>query len=192
MDGLAIFISWMLAMVVFNSIAHAIFIAATGWHNVADWYDTISNSAMFMFIVMLGCIIPLFALVWWQLFTAAVSPYPLLVALVLSVLFYNTMFSPHFYSHTIGLALEMYHLPDWFRALIIGPLGNPTLMRAMRSSALQPKARQRAAELRVLAARLYSLDDGLGVLEVVDEAGGLASSFTKQARGLAVSGLAVV
>ena len=135
------------------------FIAATGWHNVAAWYDTISNSAMFMFITMMFCLFPLFTLVWWQLFVAAVSPYPLLVAVVLSVLFYITMFYLHFYSHTVGLALEMYHLPNWFRAYL--RFSNPMLIRALRSSALQPKARQRAAELRVLAARFYSLDDGV-------------------------------
>ena len=188
MDGLAIFVSFMLAMVVFNSIAHAMFIAATGWHNVAAWYDTISNSAMFMFITMMSCIFLLFTLVWWQLFVAAVSPYPLLVAVVLSVLFYITMFYLHFYSHTVGLALEMYHLPNWFRAML--RFSNPMLIRALRSSALQPKARQRAAELRVLAARFYSLDDG--VLDAGGEAGGVASSFAKHARGLAVSGRAVV
>ena len=168
-DGLAILISFMLALIVFNSIAHAIFIATTGWHNTACWYDAISTSAMFMFITLVfGCILPLFALLWWQLFTAAVSPYPLLAAIVLGLVFNVAIFHLHWYSHTIGLALELYHLPHWFRNMarfVIAP--TPTIIRTMSFSALQPKARQRAAELRVLAARLYDLD-----ASVVDGAGG--------------------
>ena len=70
----------------------------------------------------------------------------------------EALFFLHWRSHTIGLALELYHMPRGFLNFIVCMFPHPTLIRGTRVESLRPRARQRAAELRVLAAQYYIVD----------------------------------
>ena len=93
MDAVVFFVFAVDIMLAFQSVVMALFIASGGWH--AD--DRLCKGAMGMlatlFLLFIFCVIsPLLVLTFWQAFTDAACPYPLLGCLLLMQLgVYNTL-----------------------------------------------------------------------------------------------------
>ena len=103
---------------------------------------------------------PLLALIFWHLFNAAASPYPLLGALALVLGFQGFAISLLWNWHLSGIPLELYHQPRWFMAFMRFQL--PHLATRLTDEALEPGARRRAAELRVLAGMELGDEEHMG------------------------------
>ena len=148
MDALAAIIGGMLVWNTFAAVALALCIAASGWHASVRYYDAVLPALGSMFVMLVFCgIVPFFFLLFWEVFTNATSPYPLLLALL--VVWSSVMFVTHnnWRFHMKAMALELYHLPRWFLlAVRIGFV--PHLASQLSFEALEPAAKARAAELR--------------------------------------------
>ena len=147
MDALAAYCILASAFTVFIGVALAMAVASGGSHSSLDFYVAVVPLVGALFgTFMMGTLLPIFILLFWQLFTAAASPYPLLGALTafwLLATFLDTLF---FGFMIDAMPLEVYHTPRWFRLLVSPFL--PHRAKELRDKQLEPRAKMRAAELR--------------------------------------------
>ena len=148
MDAMATFLFLLNLWVSFYAVIGGLFIATAGWH--AD--DGFCCGAVAMlaklifFVFMQGLIWPLMALMCWQGFTNATSPYPLIGGVVLFFSCY-TGFTSVFISFTIEhMALEVYHMPRWL--IEDFKMSLPWLRHRLTEKSLRGPAERRAGKLR--------------------------------------------
>ena len=131
------------------SVALAFVVATSGWHGSFQFY----RSAMFVFSVnvilfLLGAVFELLILVFWQLFTAATCPYPLIGVVLLVSLIWPFLQYALIKFQLDATPLEMYHSPRWLQTMFKQQPGAIPLRARFRDEALKPAAERRAAELR--------------------------------------------
>ena len=73
----------------------------------------------------------------------AESPYPLLGALIGTVILMNAVITMVWQFHIQGMALELCHFPRWF--MVMQRANLPHLASKLTDAALEPAARRRAA-----------------------------------------------
>ena len=79
MDALAAIIFVAFVATVFIVVGYAMLTIAGGWHGGEQFYIDMVKRLMGMYLFMnLFGTFPLLGLVFWQLFTASTSPYPML------------------------------------------------------------------------------------------------------------------
>ena len=151
-DGMEALLSFTIivpAITMMISVALAFAVAFAGWHGSFQFY----RSAMFVFSValilfLLGGVFELLILVFWQLFTAATCPYPLIGVVLLVSLLYTFLQYALIKFQLDATPLEVYHSPRWLQTMLKQQPGAIPLRARFRDEALKPAAERRAAELR--------------------------------------------
>ena len=138
-----------LTLVVFISVALAIFVSASGWHGNFQFYERVTPVLGVLWCLLAFCgIFPLWCTLFWQLFDFIGSPYPLILDAILTEVAFNWLMTYMWRFHSHAMALEVYHQPRWFISIV--RLSVPQVWRDLSLKALEPLAKQRAAELRAL------------------------------------------
>ena len=151
-DGMEALLSFTIivpAITMMISVALAFAVAFAGWHGSFQFY----RSAMFVFSVALilflfGGVFELLILVFWQLFTEATCPYPLIGVVLLVSLMWTFVQYALIKFQLDAVPLEMYHMPRWMQTMFKQQPGAIPLRARFRDEALKPAAERRAAELR--------------------------------------------
>ena len=153
-DAVAVFILVMLIWIVFCSVTLALCVASSGWHASTQYCEAVIPAiTTLLMAVVFGVIYPYCFLLFWQLFTVAESPYPLIGAAVLAWTLHAVFIRFNWNFHIEGMALELWHLPSWMMAFIRFVLSTVLLghlASRLTDKALEPAAKKRAAELRGL------------------------------------------
>ena len=102
-----------------------------------------------MFLFIFGGFWPLLTLLFWDMIMVSGSPYLALAALLLSLAFLLGLLTLNIKFFIREMPLELYHMPRWLLAMIRCQV--PWLGSQLRDTALEPRAKRRAAELRQLA-----------------------------------------
>jgi hypothetical protein len=150
MDALAAFAFVTLLMATFSAVITSLLVACAGWHGTNTFYARAIDIVVFCEVTMIAFgIMPVGILIFWHMFTAAASPYPLLGAVLWAVIatnLYNVMMN---LLVADGCALELYHIPRWVRRSTGILL--PQLSSYFGDDVVEKKARARAAALQRLA-----------------------------------------
>ena len=140
-----------LFIMVFVSVALALFTAATGSDASLRYYENIFFILGLSFMnLVFGVVFPLVILVFYERFVVAASPYPMVATATYTYLTWTLMAHMIWSFHIHGMALEIFHFPPWvivFVRYVLCPFHN----RALLDKNLEPLARRRAAELRARA-----------------------------------------
>ena len=149
MDALVAFIFLMNFHVATFAVTLALYVAASG--NQAD--DTFCEGIMsvlgvcFAFFV-LGVFFPLLVLCFWQFFTDAASPYPMLANVVVTLLFHHIVGARTQRFLAEAMALELYHGPTWLLRLLRAASHGMGTTHLIAERPLKAAAELRAAKLR--------------------------------------------
>lgn len=138
-----------LTMSIVGASLSAVFVSVTGFNAPIGYYDGILTVMGLIFNVSIfNVLLTLNPLAFWHLFNIAGSPYPMLSMVLFTALFNNRFVTLTWKFHIQGMALEIYHLPDFIHGCT--KLMAPNLWKELNAEALKPAARRRAAELRAM------------------------------------------
>ena len=152
MDALVAFAMASLAICTWFALSIAIFVAAGagGRNGSLHFYEPLTQIIAFtMFLFIFGGFWPLLTLLFWDMIMVSGSPYLALAALLLSLAFLLGLLTLNIKFFIREMPLELYHMPRWLLAMIRCQV--PWLGSQLRDTALEPRAKRRAAELRQLA-----------------------------------------
>lgn len=157
---------------IFISSFLAVMVSASGFNASLEYYDAIINILGPVFnITVFNILLTLTPMVFWHLFNVAGSPYPLLSMTLFSTVLYNRLTTLIWKFHIRGMALEIYHLPNYILCFpILITFGG--LWKDLSAVALKPKARLRAAELR----KMMGIDE-VSSVSVAMQADGAATRY---------------
>ena len=143
---------------VFLSVGYGFIVVSGGWRAGPQYYETvISGLGMLFFFMLIAGIIPTILLLFWQRFTMATSPYPLIGAAVFA---YGAMMLTNTLTNITmieAMSLEIYHAPIWVLKQL--RMGFPWLKSRLTDEKMEARARLRAAQLRALVG-LHDLSAG--------------------------------
>lgn len=151
MDALVAFAMASLAICTWFALSIAIFVAAGAGGRNGSWhfYEPLTKIIAFtMFLFIFGGFWPLLSLLFWDMIMVSESPYLALAALLLSLAFLLGLLTLNIKFFIQEMPLELYHMPRWLLAMIRCQV--PWLGSQLRDTALEPRAKRRAAELRQL------------------------------------------
>lgn len=160
-DALVAFVFLLNSHVAVFAVALALYVAAAGSNPDDQWCEAAMGvlAPLYAYFFM-GVFFPLIALCFWQSFTDATSPYPMLANLVVVMMFHNSIGGrmQRFFGEAI--ALEVYHTPKWFLSGVLRPASRGMgTHHLLAPEPLKAAAEKRAAKLR---AQMLLLDEGGG------------------------------
>ena len=148
MDAVAMVVFLMNAMVV-CAVCYCGIVFAAGAYQADDDFcaGAMGLIGVFTILVMTSIHMPFMFLLPWHVFTDAASPYAAIAGIVIVLLVVNGIMSHALYGFLLDhYALELYHFPRWFQAVIWQQV--PWLKYRFDDKVIKPKAEKRAARLR--------------------------------------------
>lgn len=148
MNALAGFSFVTLALTSIMSVFFAIFVSAAGWRGSFAFYDSAMSMVNAIVVLFTTAFFATVILVFWQLFTVASCPYPLIGALVVFQILAQIMTVYTAMMLVDAMPLEVYHWPRWYRNFMIRSVPTKSMKERLSDAMLKPAAERRAAELR--------------------------------------------
>jgi hypothetical protein len=163
-DAVLAFIFLLDSHVAVFAVALALYVAASGSNADDRFCEGAMNVLGLLFATFfMGVFFPLITLCFWQFFTDAVSPYPMLANILVVMIFHQSIGGrlQRFFGEAI--ALEVYHTPDWFLRMLRSASRGMGTYHLLAPEALKAAAEKRAAKLRAQMLLLDTIsDDGAG------------------------------
>ena len=148
MDGVALCIFDINAMLVLYTVTMALIIATRGYRPDDEFCEATMLLMGSFFGAFFFCVlVPIFYIVMWHVFTDAASPYAAIGGIALMFVVISVLNHVSFkYFILEHYALEIYHLPRFAKSQMKQVV--PWLGRSLTDKALRPKAEMEAAKLR--------------------------------------------
>ena len=148
MEAIAVVCICSFGLVVFLSVGYGFMVVSSGYRAEPHFYESVifGIATLFFFMLTTG-LFPTLLLMFWQRFTMAVSPYPLIGAAVFA--YAATMLCNTVTNITTldALTLEFYHMPPFLTKQM---KNFPWLWSRLKDEIILDKAQKRAAHLRAL------------------------------------------
>merc|ERR1712087_70833 len=149
MDALSAMIFVLNFHVTVFAVAMALYVAAAGYQADDTFCEGVMRGLGVSFaLFFMAIFFPLIVLCFWQFFTVATSPYPMLVNVFVVVLFHHSVGSRVQRFLAEALALELYHAPAWFLKLLRSASRGMGTTHLLEEKSLKAAALDRAERLR--------------------------------------------